>query len=262
MSNTRAAADGTRPAVVQSVDRAVSVLEVLASRREAGVTEIAAVLGVHKSTAFRLVSALEHRGLVEQTVSRGSYRLGVGLIRLAGAAASGLDLTQQSQPVCERLAQELGETVNVAVLEGDGVINISQVRGTAAVTSHNWVGRNTPAHATSSGKILLAYADRATLDQIAARRRLEQFTPRTLGTPKQLVAALDEARARGWASTVEEYELGLNAVAAPIRDLSGNVVAALSVSGPSYRFAEDRLPEVAARVATAAIEISSRLGHV
>src|SRR3712207_4813844 len=144
-------------AAVQSVDRALSVLEILAAKGEAGVTEVAAELGVHKSTAFRLVAALESKDLVEQLADRGKYRLGFGIVRLAGAATAQLDLAQEGRRTCEELAADLGETVNIAILDGERAVNISQARGPAALSSHNWVGRATPLHATSSGKVLLAF---------------------------------------------------------------------------------------------------------
>src|SRR3954453_265743 len=120
---------------VQSVDRAISVLEILAQRGEAGVSEIALEIAVHKSTAFRLLGALEARGLVEQAEDRGKYRLSFGLVRLAGGVAARLDLTQQSRPVCRRLADEIGETVNLAVARSHYAVNLDQVRGPSAVTA-------------------------------------------------------------------------------------------------------------------------------
>src|SRR3990170_6822647 len=108
------AESGTIP-TVQSVDRAVTVLEILAGAGESGVTEIAAELGVHKSTAFRLVAALDRRGLVEQNADRGKYRLGVGILRLAGATTARLDVVQEARPIVRKLAADSGETVNVAV---------------------------------------------------------------------------------------------------------------------------------------------------
>ena len=118
---------------LRSVDRAVSVLEALARLGEAGVTEIADELGVHKSTAFRLLGALENRGLVGQEKERGKYFLGAGMLRLAGAAAVRLDISQEGVPVCRALADLTGETANVAVLDGDAAVNIMQARGAAAV---------------------------------------------------------------------------------------------------------------------------------
>src|SRR4051794_39638158 len=142
------AAPNQAPAQVQSVDRALTVLDLLAQRGEVGVTDLAAELGVHKSTAFRLVTALERRQLVEQVVDRGKYRLGLGVLRLAAATAGRLDVTKEGQPVCERLAREFGETVNIAILDETSAMNVLQEYGTSAVGSRNWIGQRTPLHAT------------------------------------------------------------------------------------------------------------------
>src|SRR3954454_3298335 len=141
---------------VQSVARALTILEVLARLGEAGVTEIALELAVHKSTAFRLVTTLEAHRLVEQTAERGRYRLGVGVLRLAGATTARLDLVQEARPVCRQLAAETGETVNIAVLSDKSALYLDQVAGQSALQSHNWVGQHIPLHATSNGKVLLS----------------------------------------------------------------------------------------------------------
>lgn len=254
---------GGRPpvALVQSVDRALSVLEILAKRGVAGVTEIAGELGVHKSTASRLVAVLEHRGFVEQLTDRGKYRLGFGIARLAGALTVQRDLAHESRRACEALATDVGETVNVAILDDDRVVNISEVRGGSAVAVQNWVGHSTPAHATSSGKVLLAHTPDLDLEQRLGQR-LERYTERTVTDVRLLARELDVARERGWAATQEEYEVGLNALAAPVRDHTGRVVAALSVSGPSYRLSPDAFPDVAVRLTSAAADVSRRLGHL
>jgi DNA-binding IclR family transcriptional regulator len=258
-------ADDHRPgdrgpaALVQSVDRALTVLEILGARGEAGVTEIAAELGVHKSTAFRLVAVLESRGFVEQLEDRGKYRLGFGIVRLAGATTAQMDLAQEGRRACEELAADLGETVNVAIQDGNRVVNISQVRGTSAISSHNWVGQGTPLHATSSGKVLLAFAPEPVRTSVLAVR-LERYTEATVTDPDRLERELDEVVRRGWAATMEEYEAGLSAVAAPVRDAEGRVVAAVSVSGPSFRLAAETIARIAPSVVAAADELSRRLG--
>jgi DNA-binding IclR family transcriptional regulator len=245
---------------VQSVDRAVTVLEILAREGEAGVTDIAAELGVHKSTAFRLVSALENRDLVAQDVQRGKYRLGVGILRLAGATTARLDLVQESRPVCQALAREVGETVNITAPAGSEVLYLDQVAGPSALQIRDWVGQRLPAHATSNGKILLAYLPEAELtDWLAARR--ERFTDRTITGRRELERELQTIRERGYATAVDEMEFGLTAVAAPIRNASRGVMASVSVSGPSFRIPEDRVPEIAAAVCRAAAEISRRMGY-
>ncbi|SDD22763.1 transcriptional regulator, IclR family [Geodermatophilus telluris] len=246
-------------AAVQSVDRALSVLEILAAHGEAGVTEVAAELGVHKSTAFRLVAVLESRGFVEQLADRGKYRLGFGIVRLAGAAAAQLDIAQEGRRIAEALAADLEETVNIAILDTDRAVNISQVRGPAALSTHNWVGQGTPLHATSSGKVLLAHAPEPVRKDVLSRE-LPRFTPGTTTDPDALQRDLDRVLEQGWGATVEEYEVGLSALAAPVRDASGDVVAALSVSGPSFRMHDEDFPRLARRVVAAAEELSRRLG--
>ncbi len=251
-------AHGT-PALIRSVDRAADVLELLARERVASVTDVAAALGVHKSTASRLLAALEARDLVAQDGERGKYRLGFGIVRLAAAATARLDLVEQSRPVIRRLAAEVGETVNVARLEAGAAVNLDQALGPAAITSHDWVGQRTPLHATSSGKVLLASMDPDARERVLVGP-LGRFTPATVTDPAALRRQLEAARTAGWASTVEELEAGLNAVAAPIRGRDGTVVGAVSVSGPSYRLTPERMPGIAAAVVAAAGEIGERLG--
>ncbi|MBF8185336.1 IclR family transcriptional regulator [Nonomuraea sp. K274] len=240
-------------ATVQSVDRAIAILEILAREGATRVTDLATELDVHKSTASRLLAALEQGRLVEQSGDRGRYRLGFGVVRLAGAATAQLDLARESSEVCRRLAGEIGETVNVAVPQAGDAVNITQVRGPSAISGHNWVGQGTPAHATSSGKVLLAFG------ALPLPAELERYTPRTITTEAGL--GLDEIRERGWATTVEELEVGLTAVAAPIRGNDGSVTAAVSASGPSYRLTRQRLPEVGELLAEGAREISRRIGY-
>jgi DNA-binding IclR family transcriptional regulator len=247
---------------VQSVDRAVSILEILARRGDAGVTEVAADIGVHKSTAFRLLSALEERGLVEQAQNRGKYQLGFGILRLASAVPGRLDLVRQGRAVCEELAAEFGETVNLAVIRSQYAVNLDQARGPAAVAAHNWVGDLTPLHATSSGKILLAHLPRARRRALLDEAGLERFTKQTITSRRALEAQLVAALEDGYAATFEEYEPGLNALAAPIRDHSGEVVGAVSVSGPDYRLDRARIPAVAASLIAGAARISDRLGFL
>jgi DNA-binding IclR family transcriptional regulator len=247
---------------VQSVDRAISVLEILAQRGEAGVSEVAGEIDVHKSTAFRLLGALEARGLVEQAGERGKYRLGFGIVRLAGAVTGRIDITQQGRPVCERLAEELGETVNIAVMQEHYAINLYQVRGPGAITAHNWVGQLTPLHATSSGKVLLSYMPADDRAALVAETGLKKVTPHTITAKTKLEKSLAEVRERGYAWTVEEFEIGLHAMAAPVRNRDGEVIAALSASGPGYRFTEERMHELAPNLLKGAQEISHRMGYL
>src|SRR6478735_6792875 len=243
---------------VQSVDRALTILEVLARVGEAGVTEIAGDLDVHKSTAFRLVSTLEAHRLVEQTAERGRYRLGVGVLRLAGATTARLDLVQEARPVCRQLAAETGETVNIAVLSEKSALYLDQVAGSSALQPHNWVGQHIPLHATSNGKVLLSGLDEDAVKELLGT--LSRYTPLTITKKAKLREELARVRELGYAVAVDELEEGLTAVAAPIRNAHGDVVASMSVSGPTFRLPEPRVDEVLALLVTAAEEVSHRLG--
>ena len=244
----------------QSVDRALQVLELLATWGSGGVSEVAAELGVHKSTAFRLLGVLEGRELVEQATERGKYRLGFGLVRLARRVNVGLELTDQARPVTDRLAAELGESVNVAVLREHYAVNVVQSAGQASVVTQNWIGQLTPLHATSSGKVLLAHLDPGTRDALVGRG-LQPYTAQTHVDRERLEKELLTVLERGSATTFGELELGLNAVAVPVRGEEGTVVAALSVSGPAYRLTQERVDEVLDRVEAAGVELGRRLGH-
>ncbi|BBY22202.1 IclR family transcriptional regulator [Mycobacterium stomatepiae] len=245
---------------VQSVDRALQMLELLAREGEAGVTELAAAIGVHKSTASRLLGSLEERGLVEQFHGRGKYHLGLGILRLAHAVPGRLDLTEQARDVCERLAAQVGETVNLAVLRSHFAVNVEQARGPSAIGTHNWVGELTPLHATSSGKVLLASMSADKRKRLLGEAGMSRFTDRTITSMEELDRQLAVAERDGYATTCEELEIGLNAVAAPVRDHAGVVIAALSVSGPAFRVTAERKREIMSPVIAAAIEIGHRLG--
>jgi DNA-binding IclR family transcriptional regulator len=244
---------------VQSVDRAIAILYLLAKRGDTGVTEVAAELGVHKSTAFRLIGALEVGNLIEQDGERGKYHLGRGILRLAAATAGRLELPVESRAVCRQLAADLGEAVNVGILDSGEVTHILQEYGPAAITGRNWIGQRTPLHATASGKVLLAWMDPVAQKEFLAST-LHSYTPHSVTTAAALEADLARVREQGWASTAEELEIGLNGVAAPIFDATGEAVAAVGVSGPSYRLTVESFPTVADHLLAGAAEISARLG--
>jgi DNA-binding IclR family transcriptional regulator len=248
------------PGGLQSVDRALHVLELLASWGAGGVSELAAEIGVHKSTAFRLLGALEARDLVEQTTERGKYRLAFGLVRLARRVNIQMEVTEQAPGLTERLSRKLGESINVAVLREHVAVNVVQSRGQASVVSQNWIGQLTPLHATSSGKILLAHLDAAERAELIGRG-LARLTPNTHTDPATLQDELATVAERGYATTFGELEIGLNAVAVPVRGEDGTVIAALSASGPAYRMTPERIREILGEVESAGVELSRLMGY-
>ena len=230
MGNTNLAESSS----VQSVDRALMILEILAQRGESGVTEIAADLGVHKSTASRLMSALLNRGLVDQVSDRGRYRLGLGLVRLAGSVTSSLDAVSGSRAVTKALATEVGETVNIAVLDNNRVLYVDQVIGPSMVSMRSWLGHSVPTHCTASGKVLTAWLDES--DRISARpSSWKKLAANTITSGEALEKELKRVRELGYAVANQEMEPDFIAIAAPIRDEHGEVTAALVISGPASR---------------------------
>jgi DNA-binding IclR family transcriptional regulator len=246
---------------VQSLDRALDILKLLGTEPEMRVTDLARRLEVHKSTAFRLLSTLQEHGLVEQNPTTEKYRLGYGLVRLASAVVGEIDLARASRPVLEELANRTSETVNLAILQGDQVINIDQIAAPNLVVNVNWVGKQTPLHCTSNGKVLLAFLPEAERIRLLDQP-LQRFTPRTITDVKTLEKQLARVRDEGWAFTLEELEVGLNAVAAPVCGTDGLVRAAVSVAGPSYRVTPQRLNDLGTMTKEAGEAISQRMGYI
>ncbi len=245
------------PGTVQSLDRAITILESLARSGSSTVSEVAGELGVHRSTAFRLITTMEGRGLVEVTDDRSGYRLGIGLVRLAGTTTARLDVVQEARPFCKALATETGHMINVAVLRDGGALYLDQVTGDAALQPHNWVGRRIPLHATSNGKVLLSRLDRREVNALLPE--LEKYTEHTVTRRSTLHRELAEVRERGYAVAVDELEEGLAAFGAPIWDAHGDVIAALSVSGSTYRLTTER-EQTVALLRQAAREVSLQMG--
>ena len=245
---------------VRSVDRAAALLLALGeSQGEAGVTELARRLGLHKSTASRLLATLQRRGLVEQDDETGKYRLGLVVIRLAERAERTLDLRSIALPELERLARHTHETTGLGVLDGEAVLFVAQADGPNLIAVGDWTGRASTLHANASGKVLMAsLAEREVLRIV--RRGLTRYTERTLVDLEPLLEELARARRRGYATAISELETGLNAVAAPVLDARGHVIAAVEVWGPAFRLTPRRFPELAAAARETAVAISVRLG--
>lgn len=244
---------------VQSVDRALTILEHLARAGAVGITDLARDLEVHKSTAFRLVATLEQHGLVEQTEDRGKYRLGGGLLRLAGATTARLDVVQEARPIVRRLAQTTKETVNIAVLADGSALYVDQASGSSSIQSHNWVGQHIPLHATSNGKVLLSGLEPQAA--IATAGKLVGYTDRTVTSRERLADEIADVRRTGFSVAVDELEVGLTAIAVPIRNLHGDVIASMSVSGPTFRLDAPARDQALRLLREAAEEVSGRLGY-
>lgn len=240
---------------VQTVNRALQILESFEGEAEVrGVSELAARLGVHRSTASRLVATLEARDFLERVPGSDVVRLGPKLGRLGLIASRHRDLIDAARQPMEEFASRTGETVTLAIRDGDEASTVAQLDARYVVTIKNWVGRRTPLHCTSDGKVLLAFGNGR-----LPPGPLQRLNEHTIRSKAELVRQLDEIRAQGWASALGELEEGLHGVAAPVLDGSGTCLAALGVSGPSYRLPPEALSALAEDCALAARKIGTRI---
>ena len=257
-SNGRDNGPRTQAHGVAAVDRGAELLvRVLESKQPIALTELASASGIPKSTASRLMTALERRGLVEQDGPRGRLRPGPAILRVAERGLLERNVVEMSRESLDALGEATGETINLAVAGRDGVEHVAQVESRHFVGVGQWLGRAVEYHCTANGKVFLAFG-RATLPETPLRR----FTPKTITDPVQLEAELETVRRQGFATTVDELETGLAAVAAPVRVAGGDVVAALSISGPTLRMTPRRIRELEPVLIEEARSLERRLGHI
>jgi IclR family acetate operon transcriptional repressor len=239
----------------QSVDRAAQLLAaLLESESPLSLRELADAADLPKSTASRLLSALERHGLVHQAGQRGELEPGPAILRFAHRGGVERNLLELAQPSLEALSDASGETINLAVPTPYGVEHLAQVDARHFLGAGHWVGRRVEFHCTANGKVFLAFGT-AELPAGALRRR----TPDTITDRAELARVLEGVRRVGLATAVDELEVGLAAVATPVFGPAGHVIAALSVSGPTQRLAVE---EVSGVLVGQARELSGRLGHV
>lgn len=247
---------------VQVLDRTFQILDVLAAEgQELGVTDLASRLGLHKSTAHRLIKVLESYLFVERDVG-GKCHLGPRVMQLGLAVLSRLDIHDVARPHLRWLVGETGETAHVAVLREGEVISIVNVQSSKSLRSPSTVGTRTPAHCTSLGKVMLAFAPPEEVSAFLRKRTFKAHTRNTITTATRLREQLQIIRDRGFAMDNEEREVGLRCLSAPVRDSTREVIAAVSIAGPAFRITDDRIPAFSSAVKDAAARISESLGYV
>jgi IclR family acetate operon transcriptional repressor len=247
---------------VKSVEKACLLMEVVSDYPDGiGITELAEQVGMYKSTAHRLLGTLMRRGYIEQDRRTGKYKLGYTLLDLGMKLLSSIDLRREALPYLRELAIESNEVVHLALLDQGEMVYIEKVESSNTVRMHSRVGKRVPVHATGLGKVILAYLPRAETLALIERYGLAPLTDKTITDRAAFLRCLDDVRRVGYAVDVEENELGICCVAAPIWDHTQRVVAACSVSGPSLRMTPERMQELIPLVKRTGLRISERLGY-
>ena len=247
-------------AVLSTVSNAARLLKEFRSREASiGVSELARRLGLGKSGVHRLLTTLVAEGLLERDPQTGGYRLGIVMFELGEAVKVHLDLHAAAGPVLAQLREQTGESSQVGVLDGVEVVYVDRLESAHSLRLFTETGRRVPAHCTSSGKVLLAHQSEPEREAFLARP-LPRLTPHTIVEPDALRDELTTVRARGWAEAVDEREIGVASLAAPIRDVHGDVVAAISIGAPVARFGAVPRRRHAPALVEAGEAISRRLG--
>jgi DNA-binding IclR family transcriptional regulator len=245
---------------LKSFAKAVRVLECFSTRdRTLTLGEISQRTGTPKATAHRLVAALREVGMLEQTRERDGYRLGLKLFELGNIVLANLDLHRESRAFVEQLTRVSGHSVHLAVFDGRQAVVIHRADPHPEGSPVAFI-ESAPAHCTSVGKAILAFQPEGTLARLAALGALVRYTDATITDPAALAAHLAETRARGWSLDEGEHQPGLRCVGAPIRDATGRVFAAISLSAPYRELPASRVPAAAKLVRHAAVGISAALG--
>jgi IclR family transcriptional regulator, acetate operon repressor len=245
----------------QSILRAVTMLEAFSDAQPAwSAGDLAEVVGLNRTTAYRLLTALESVEYVVRDSANETYRLGSGLIALGSRAQRANPIRAVSLPELEALAKETGESATLEILSGHDTVIIEEVPGDYVTSGSQHIGTRWPVYATSTGKAILAYLESDELKQLLDQP-LTPFTEKTITRKKQLRACLDDIRREGYATAVEELELGFVAIGAPIFNAEGRVIAAASLGGTRVRLTEARIPEIGRLVHDATSRISHRLGY-
>ena len=246
----------------QSLERGLFVLAYLRDSAQASLSlaEIAAGLALSKSTVHRLLTTLVNEGLIERNAETGAYRLGLVMFELGQAVRVHMDLHAAVGPVLASLREQTHESCQVGVLDGHEVVYVDRLESSQTLRLFTETGRRVPVHTTSSGKVLLAHLPEDRLDAVLAAAPLTQMTPRSITDPVALRAELERVRRRGWSEAVEEREVGVASIAAPIRDQTGLVVAAVSIGAPSARMGSAQRKRLAEVMVEAGEAASRRLG--
>ncbi len=247
---------------VQSVERCLDILECLADVENGlGILDLSHRVSLHPSTVHRILSTLVARGYVRQDRRNSSYSLGARTLTLAQSFGDQHDLRRDAHPFLECLMQETGETANLIILNDDEAVYLDQAASPHLVRMFARIGHRVPLHSTGCGKVLLAFLDPSDRSRILRDKNLARITRYTITSAAKLLRELAEIRRRGYALDDRENDEDVRCIAGPVRDHTGAVIAALSISGPSSRITKERVPELSRVVVKISSQISAALGY-
>jgi IclR family transcriptional regulator, KDG regulon repressor len=246
---------------VRAVERAVQILNSFDDAHpERGVSEIAEIVGLHKATTYRILATLLNYGLVERSSDNQKYRLGVHLIDLGFKVTRRMDLRRESLPYMTQMAQKLDEAVDLSVFDHQQVLYIEMLQSQHALRIAATVGQRLPAYCTASGKVFLAHLSSTQIGEYFAQQPLISYTKNTIIDPETLLKQFEAIREKGFSVDNEELELGIRAIAAPIRNRNGNIIGVISIPSPTSRLPVSRIQEVVEVLRETTGTISRRLG--
>ncbi|MEW9670944.1 IclR family transcriptional regulator [Ammoniphilus sp. 3BR4] len=246
--------------LLSSVKNALRLLRSFSMEEpEKKVTDLAASLGIGKSTVSRLLSTLASEGFVVKDPETQKYRLGLSILHLNTVATSNLEVHRESYPILQKLVHEVGETAHIAVMEEDDVVYLNRVECKHPVQILSHIGRRNPIHCTSSGKAILAYQSQEEINRVL-EKGLHKYSAKTITDPKDFLAALKTVKEQGYAISIEEITDSVASIAAPVRDYTGKVVYAVTVIGPVHRLNPYNVT-IINKIKNAAAEISESLGY-
>lgn len=246
---------------VRAVERALQIMGCFDDEHpERGISDIAQAVGLHKATAHRIVTTLVNYGYLERIEDGQKYRLGLELPNLGYKVIRRMDLRREAMPLMKQFVEEWDETCDLSIFDQGKAFYIEVLRGNRALTISAAVGQRLSAHATASGKLFLAFLPTDRVD-VVLREPLETYTKNTITSPDDLRKQLEEIRQQGYAVDLEEFEVGVCAVAAPVFSRSGNIVAAIGSPSPMSRMDPERITEMATAIKEVANTISRRLGY-
>jgi IclR family transcriptional regulator, KDG regulon repressor len=247
---------------IHVIDRAVQILNCFGFDHQVlSVSEIGARTRLHRSTAHRILMALEYNDLIKQNSETGKYHLGIKLFKLGHQAVSQLNLREVCRPFLIRVMNKTKETVHLAVLDEEQVLYLDKVEGPHALRMPSRVGRHIPTYCTSLGKAMLSCLEDHEVKRILRKQGLKAYTPNTVRNLDLLLADLRAIRKRGYAIDNQEIEIGLRCVGAPIKDHTGGMVGAISVAAPSARLPDQKVALFGRLVTEVAADISRELGY-